>query len=308
MFKGCEVVVEGMVLKANLIPLKMSNFDVILGMDWLSNHKASMNCFTKKIRFEKPRYIDLEFVGERRILPTCVISALKAKRLLLKGYESYLAHVVDTFVTKANLENVLVVCEFPYVFLEDLPRLPPNRELEFGIKVLFGSAPISIPLYRMALMELKTQLQNLVDKGFIRLSVSPLGAPMLFVKKKYGTLRLYIDYRQLNKVTIKNKYPLPRIDDLFDQLQRASVFSNIDLRLGYHQLKIRETDMPKMASKTRYGHYEFLVMPFELTNAPAAFMDLMNRVFHPYFDQFFIVFIDDILVYSKNVEEHAIHL
>ena len=221
-FKGCEVVVEGMVLKANLIPLEMSDFDVILGMDWLSNHRASTDYFTKKIRFEKPGYPEFEFVGNRKILPTYVISTLEAKRLLLKGCESYLAHVVDTFVTEVNLENVPVMCECPDVFPEDLLGLPPDRQLEFGIEVLPGSTPISIPPYRMApieLKELKTQLQYLVDKGSIRPSVSFLGAPVLFVKKKNGTMRLCIDYRQLNKVTIKNKYPLPRIDDLFDQLQ-----------------------------------------------------------------------------------------
>ena len=131
---------------------------------------------------------------------------------------------------------------------------------------------------------------------------------MLFVKKKDGTMRLCIDYRQLNKVTIKNKYPLPRIDDLFDQFQGARVFSKIDLRSGYHQLKIREIDMSKPTFRSRYGHCEFLVMPFGLTNAPTAFMGLMNRVFHAYLDQLEIVFIDYILVYSKNVEEHTFHL
>ena len=150
------------------------------------------------------------------------------------------------------------------------------------------------------LKELKTQLQDLVDKGFIQPSVFPWGAPILFVKKKDGTMRLIIVYRQLNKITIKNKYHLPMIDDLFDQLQGGSVFSKIDLRFGYHQLYIKESDVPKIAFKTRYGHYEFLAMPFGLTNAPAAFMDLMNRVFHLYLDQFVIVFIDDILVYSNS--------
>ena len=147
------------------------------------------------------------------------------------------------------------------------------------------------------LKELKTQLQELVDKGFIRPSISPWGAPVLFVKKKDDTWRLCIDYRQLNKVTISKKYPLPRIDDLFDQLQGAKVFSKIDLRSGYHHLRIRESDIPKTTFRTRYGHYEFLVMSFELTNAPAAFMDLMNWVFRPFLDRFVIVFIDNILVY-----------
>ncbi|KAL5542213.1 hypothetical protein UlMin_009923 [Ulmus minor] len=158
------------------------------------------------------------------------------------------------------------------------------------------------------LKELQIQLQELLDKGFIRPSYSPWGAPVLFVKKKDGTLRMCIDYRELNKLTIKNKYPLPRIDDLFDQLKGAANFSKIDLRSGYHQLRIKDNDVPKTAFRTRYGHYEFLVMPFGLTNAPVAFMDLMNRVFSQYLDKFIIVFIDDILVYSKTPEEHEEHL
>ena len=160
----------------------------------------------------------------------------------------------------------------------------------------------------LELKELKLQLQELLEKGFIHPSVSPWGAPMLFVKKKDCTLWLCVDYRQLNKMAMKNKYPLPKIDDLFDQLKGASVFSKIDLRYGYHQLRIKDTNVHKTTFKMRYGHYEFLVMPFGLTNAPAPFMDLMNSVFPPYVDQFVMVFIDDILVYSKDQENHDTHL
>ncbi|GJU59182.1 putative reverse transcriptase domain-containing protein [Tanacetum coccineum] len=156
--------------------------------------------------------------------------------------------------------------------------------------------------------ELAEQLQELSDKGFIRPSSSPWGAPVLFVKKKDGSFRMSIDYRELNKLTVKNRYPLPRIDDLFDQLQGSSVYSKIDLRSGYHQLRVRKEDIPKTAFRTRYGHYEFQVMPFGLTNAPAVFMDLMNQVCKSYLDKFVIVFIDDILIYSKNKGEHEEYL
>ncbi|KAL0556468.1 hypothetical protein IC582_004982 [Cucumis melo] len=158
------------------------------------------------------------------------------------------------------------------------------------------------------LKELKVQLQELLDKGFIRPSVSAWGAPVLFVKKKDGSMRLCIDYRELNKVTVKNRYPLPRIDDLFDQLQGATIFYKIDLRSGYHQLRIRDSDIPKTAFRSRYGHYEFIGMSFGLSNAPAIFMDLMNRVFKDFLDAFVIVFIDDILIYSKTEAEHEDHL
>ena len=141
----------------------------------------------------------------------------------------------------------------------------------------------------LELKELKVQMEELVSKGFVRPSTSPWGAPVLFVKKNDRSLRLCIDYRELNKVIIRKQYPLPHIDYLFDQLQGARVFSKIDLRLGYRQLKIRSEDVPKTAFKTRYGHYKFLVIPFRLTNAPTAFMDLMNRIFQPYLAQFVIV-------------------
>jgi hypothetical protein len=159
------------------------------------------------------------------------------------------------------------------------------------------------------LAELKKQLQELLKKGLIRPSSSEWGCPALFVKKKKdNSLRMCVDYRPLNVVTVKNKYPLPRIDILFDQLSKAKVFSKIDLRSGYHQIKIRPQDVPKIAFYTRYGLYEYLVMSFGLTNAPAYFMYLMNSVFMPELDKFVIVFIDDILIYSENEEDHAEHL
>nr|GEZ44279.1 putative reverse transcriptase domain-containing protein [Tanacetum cinerariifolium] len=155
--------------------------------------------------------------------------------------------------------------------------------------------------------ELSVQLQELLEKGFIHPSSSPWGAPILFVKKKDGSFRMCIDYRKLNKLTVKNHYPLSRIDDLFDQLQGSSVYSKINLRSGYHQLCIKEEDIPITAFRTRYGHFEFQVMPFGLTNTSAVFMDLMNQVCKPYLDKFVTVFINDILVYSKDEEEHGRH-
>jgi hypothetical protein len=189
--------------------------------------------------------------------------------------------------------------------------MPPDRDIEFAIELHPGTAPISKRPYRMPtteLAELKKQLQELLDKGFIRPSTSPWGCPALFVKKKDNSLRLCVDYRPLNAVTIKNKYPLPRIDVLFDQLVGAKVFSKIDLRSGYHQIKIRASDIPKTAFSTRYRLFEYLVMSFGLTNAPAYFMYLMNSVFMTKLDKFVVVFIDDILVYSKNEDEHTMHL
>ncbi|GJS98637.1 putative reverse transcriptase domain-containing protein [Tanacetum coccineum] len=232
-----------------------------------------------------------------------------------KGFPIFLAHVtikeVEDKSEKKRLEDVPIVQDFSEVFPEDLPGLPPTRQVEFQIDLVPGVAPVAQAPYRLApseMKELSEQLKELSDKGFIRPSSSPWGAPVLFVKKKDGSFRMCIDYRELNKLTVKNRYPLPRIDDLFDQLQGSSVYSKIDLRSGYHQLRVREEDILKTAFRTRYGHYEFQVMPFGLTNAPAVFMDLMNRVCKPYLDKFVIVFIDDILIYSKNKKEHKEHL
>ncbi|CAL1382131.1 unnamed protein product [Linum trigynum] len=250
------------------------------------------------------------FRGTRQVVPSCLVSATKVVSLMKEGCEVYLAYVTKG-KPELKPENVPVVKEFLDVFPSELPGLPPEREIDFTIELIPGIAPISVSPYRMSpleLKELKEQLQELLDKGFIRPSVSPWGAPVLFVKKKDGTFRMCIDYRKLNKLTVKNKYPLPWIDDLFDQLQGSRVFSKIDLRSGYHQLRVADESIPKTAFRTRYGHYEFLVMPFGWTNAPAVFMALMNRVFHEYLDKFVIVFIDDILVYSGSEEEHREHL
>ena len=198
---------------------------------------------------------------------------------------SLLMYLVSTLPVVAhteaspNLASIPMVCEFPDVFPEDLPRLPPDRDVEFSIELEPGTAPISRCPYRMALKELvemKKQLEKLLEKGFIRPSSSPWGCPDIFVKKKDDTLRMCVDYRPLNAVTIKNKYPLPHIDTLFDQLAGTKVFSKIDVHSGYHQIKIRPQDIPKIALSTRYGLYEYLVMSFGLTNAHVFFMYLMN--------------------------------
>ncbi|KAL0404877.1 UNVERIFIED_CONTAM: Transposon Ty3-G Gag-Pol polyprotein [Sesamum radiatum] len=297
--KGSLVRIGDVNLPVDLIVMDLKEFDVILGMDWLTQHRAVIDCYKKEVMIESFGESRVVFVGDRQVVPVCVISALEARRLMLEGCEAYLAHVIDSKKVNPTLEEIPVVRDFREVFPDDLPGLPPHREVDFAIETLPGVSPISIAPYRMApveLQELKKQLEELLEKGFIQPSISPWGAPVLFVKKKDGSMRLCVDYRQLNRVTVKNKYPLPRIDDLLDQLKGATTFSKIDLRSGYWQLRIAEKDIPKTAFRTRYGHYEFLVMPFGLTNAPAAFMALMNRTFQEYLDRFVIVFIDDILV------------
>ena len=204
---------------------------------------------------------------------------------------------------RPNLDLLRVVCEFVDVFPDEIPELPPHRDVDFAIELHPGILPIPMTPHRRApveLQELRVQLKELLDKGFIRPSTSPWGASVLVAKKRGKTLRLCIDYRQLDGVTIQNRYPLPRIGDLFNRLRGARVYSKIDLRAGYHQLRLRETDIPKTAFRTRYGHFEFTMMPFGLTNTPTAFMDLVHRVFQPYLDQFVVVFIDDILIYSQS--------
>ncbi|GJU45441.1 putative reverse transcriptase domain-containing protein [Tanacetum coccineum] len=262
------------------MPIKLGSFDVVIGMDWLSKYHARIIC-------------DEKFV-----------------HILING-ETLIIRVMEKKSDEKILEYIPVVREFLEVFPEEPPGLPPIRQVEFQIDLIPGAAPVARAPYRLApseMQELSNQLQELSDRGFIRLSTSPWGAPVLFVKNKDRSFRMCIDYWELNKLTVKNRYPLSRIDGLFDQLQGSSVYSKINLRSGYHQLRVRDEDIPNTAFKTRYGHYEFQVMPFGLTNAPAVFMDIMNCVCKPYLDKFVIVFIDDILIYSHNKEEHANHL
>ncbi|GJU10485.1 putative reverse transcriptase domain-containing protein [Tanacetum coccineum] len=262
--KGCKLEIEGHVFDIDLIPFGHGSFDVIIGMDWLSNYKAEIICHEKVVRIPLPDGKVLRVVGER---------PEEKARLLMSAKAS-----------DKKQEEIVVVRDFPEVFPDDLSGLPPIREIEFRIELTPGATPVAKSPYRLApseLEELSGQLKELQDKGFIRPSSSPWGAPVLFVKKKDGSFRMCIDYRELNKLTVKNRYPLPRIDDLFDQLQGSQFFSKIDLRSGYHQLRVHEDDIPKTAFRTRYGHFEFTVMPFGLTNAPAIFMDLMNRVCRP---------------------------
>jgi hypothetical protein len=258
-------------------------------MGWMKRCKAVLDIAARTVHLESPTHGSVVL---KLPPPISIASALQ--------------HTVAQ-----NLENIPVAYEFSDVFLEDLPGMSPDRDVEFVIKLQPGTAPISRRPHKMIpkeLAELKVQLNDLLDKGYIRPSSSPWGCPALFVKKKDQSLRLCVDYRPLNVVTIKNKYPLPCIDILFDQLTGVKVFSKVDLRLGYHQIKIRLEDVPKTAFSTRYELYEYLVMLFGLTNAPAHFMYLMNFMFMPELDKFVVVFIDNILIYSKSEEEHAQHL
>ncbi|KAI3784118.1 hypothetical protein L1987_43211 [Smallanthus sonchifolius] len=309
--KGCKLELVSHILDIDLMPVTLGSFDVIVGMDWLSKNQAEIICREKIVRIPLPSGETLSVQGEKVGAVIGIIFFMKALKCLRNGKTAILALVAEQPSEEKKIDDIPIVRDFLEVFLEDLHGLPPHRQVEFQIDLAPGVAPIARAPYRLApseLQELSTQLQELLDKCFIRPSSLPWGAPVLFVKKKDGTFRVCIDYRELNIVTIKNRYPLPRIDDLFDQLQGSSFYSKIYLRYGYHQLRVRDEDISKTAFRTRYGHYEFMVMPFGLTNAPAVFMDLMNRVCKPYLDQFVIVFIDDILIYSKNKEEHEEHL
>ncbi|GKC12691.1 putative reverse transcriptase domain-containing protein [Tanacetum coccineum] len=257
----------------DLMPVPLGSFDFIIGMDWLTKYHGVNICNEKIVRVPFRREM-LIFQGnennQREESRLNIISCTKAQEYLSKGCDVFLAHIT----TK-----------------EDKDKSEEKRLKD-------------VPIVR----DFPEDLSELSDKGFIRPNSSPWGATVLFVKKKDGSFRMCLNYHELNKLTVKNRYPLPRIDDLFDQLQGSSVYLKINLRSGYHQLRVREEDIPKTAFRRRYGYYEFQVMPFGLTNAPAVFMDLINWVCKLYLDKFMIVFIDDILIYSKNKEEHEEHL
>jgi hypothetical protein len=248
-------------------------------------HRAVLDIAGRLVHLDSPVY-------GKVILHLPAISHIKAS----------LYHVIEL-----KLEDIHVVHEFLDVFYDDIPGMLPERVIEFNIKLQPNTAPIAKAPYKMShveLKELKIQLQGLLDKGYIRPSTSPWGCSVLLVEKKNKELRLCVDYRPLNVVTIKNKYPLPHIDIMFDQLAGAQVFSMIDLRSDYHQIKICAEDIPKTSFTTRYGLFEYLVMSFGLMNAPAHLMYLMNSIFMPELDKFVVVFIDDILIYSRTMEEH----
>ncbi|KAI3725002.1 hypothetical protein L1987_64773 [Smallanthus sonchifolius] len=309
--RDCVIELNEYSFPVNLIPMQLGSFDIIIGMDWLSSHHAEVVCFEKCIRIPLPSGDTLKVFGEKPCSGLKLMSCTTARKYLWKEYVAFLAHIVQNKDQEKSIQDIPIICDFPEVFPKDLFGLPPVRQVEFRIDLVPGANPLAKAPYRLApseMQELASQLQELSDKGFIRPSHSPWGAPVLFMKKKDGSFRMCIDYRELNKLTIKNRYPLPRIDDLFDQLQGSTYFSKIDLRSRYHQFRVQEEDIPKTAFRTRYGHYEFMVMPFGLTNAPAVFMDLMNRVCKPYLDKFVIVFIDDILIYSKTKSDHEQNL
>ncbi|CAF1509572.1 unnamed protein product, partial [Didymodactylos carnosus] len=309
-----------------MVPLG-GHYDFILGRSWLFKHNPSVNWQTGVLIIKKDdqRIIIRSTTtmndgnnSENFLIGASALTRCAEIFLIKVSFDSVAATTcttsddndgVPTRVVQNQVDDLLK--NYKDVFPDKLPGLPPERDVDHEIKITSDANPQSQQPYRMSPLELdklKRQLAILIDKGYIRPSKSPWGAPVLFAKKKDGSLRMCVDYRALNKVTIKNKYPLPRIDELLDRLGGAKVFSRIDLRSGYHQIRVKSEDIEKTAFRTRYGHFEFVVMPFGLTNAPPTFMKLMNSIFYEHLDSFIIVFIDDILIFSKNEEEHLKHL
>jgi transposase InsO family protein len=309
---------------------QLAHYDLILGKPWLTAHNPAIDWVSNTITIEK-RDITYTLQQPSNIAsPTpgvSLLSALQLKRELRKGATAYLAilkevkedptiRAIDDLSLPSKdpewVERMKGVLRKYSPIFGKLPKgLPPSRGVEHEIELEPGTKPPYLRIYHMSpleLAEVKRQLTELIDMEFIQPSKSPYGAPILFVPKKNGKLRMCIDYRALNKITVKNRYPLPRIDELMDQLHGATVFSKLDLQSGYWQIRIAEQDVPKTAFRTRYGHFEWKVMPFGLTNAPATFQHLMNKILQPYLDKFVVVYLDDILIFSKTPEEHLEHV
>jgi len=345
--KGVELHLQSYSTSLDLVAIPLSGYDVILGMPWLEDANPIIDWRRKTIQVKQGEEIHsissdssihlLSHVELDRAIRRKQVDSVQA--IWMRKIEEDLTEEVATVHHPTPSESAVssipinaaeeknnsskepvewtearqqLLHEYRDVFPADLPSgLPPARSVDHRIELKPGSAPTNRPTYRMSpteLDEVKKQIDQLMESGFIRPSKSPFGAPLLLVKKKDGTMRMCIDYRALNDITIKNSYPLPRIDELFDRLQGAKIFTKIDLRNGYHQIRIYSSDVEKTAFRSRYGHFEFLVLPFGLTNAPATFMQLMHDIFRPLLDRSVLVFIDDILVYSNNIEDHRQHV
>ena len=340
-----EVQIGGHTSAETLYEVTLGDYDVVLGLKWLRKHNPHIDWKSGEmilIEAEMQHRVQLQmdaatqpededaaeentkielitgkqlaklarqgnqiFAAEVR----CLEGAVKVNSLKADNQPDEVKKADDQPINEIEAE---IRQKFAEMFREELPlEMPPDRGVEHRIELVEGAQPQSRGIYRLSYAEqheLKRQLQELTDQGFIRPSQSPWGAPVLFVPKKNGKLRMCIDYRALNKLTVKNSYPIPRIEDLIDQLAGSQIFSKIDLCSGYHQVRVAEADVQKTAFKTRYGLYEFVVLPFGLCNAPATFMRTMNHVLHEYLDKFCVVYLDDILVYSPNISQHKEHL
>ena len=294
----------------------LSGYDVVLGHPWLQYVNPDIDFAQGTMVIEQNgRQHRLVADTTTPVAPVPVLRSTRTTKDITASDEAYLLRIKTPQTNPGQPLHPRasnIIDEFKDVFPEQLPpELPPKRAVDFEIDLEPHHVPPCKPTYRLApdeLDELRTTLDDLLQRDHIRPSVSPYGAPILFVKKKDGSKRMVVDYRALNKITVKNKYPLPRTDELMDRLVGAKCFSKLDLLSGYHQVRIADKDIPKTAFRTRYGHYEFKVLPFGLTNAPATFMRLMNDIFRPYLDKFVIVFLDDILIFSRTPEEHEQHL
>ena len=314
---------------------KLSNYDLILGKPWLTTLNPDIDWVSNTVRLRKGNHTYV--LAPKHLSPGAeevgLISALQLKRLLRSGAQAYLAVLTETkeeaeegsaeegaFATEPALKDTMpelkpamqqLLQRYKTTFGPLPKRLPPERDVDHEILLEPGAKPPFLPIYHLSpreLEEVKAQLTHLIESGYIQPSKSPYGAPIIFVPKPGGKLRMCVDYRQLNSLTVKNRYPLPRIDELLDRLHGSSVFTKLDLQSGYWQIRIKPEDIPKTAFRTRYGHFEWKVLPFGLTNAPATFQALMNKILQPYLDKFCVVYLDDILIFSRSPEEHMQHL